>query len=178
MARASLQAALDADPGFVPAWTNHGVLLARQGDTAGAERAYLAALRKERRYPPALGNLVALYRTHGDANQEARYQRRLDQVRRIDPFHQFMLALSCEGEGDYDCAIARYQQAIKLRRREHPFHFGLSRVYFLSGDLAAAQRELERAHALAGSDDERSTYLRKLEGLRRWHVQASTQLRP
>ena len=176
-ARASLLAAIGHDPGFPSIWNNYGVLLSRQGDLAGAEQAYLAALRNDPRSAPALGNLASLYERQGDARLQARYERRLDQVRRTDPFRQFALALQCENDGDYACAIDRYRRSIRLQHGEHQFHFGLSRAYFLSGDLAAAQRELTRALALAGSEATRTAYQQKLEALRRWHGQAASQLR-
>jgi len=175
-AEASLQAALDQDPGFASTWTNYGVLLLRRGDAASAERAYLEALRLDAKHSPTLSNLVSLYRLQGERRLQSRYQRKLDEVRRADPFHHFMLALRCEGDGDYECAISRYQRAISLRGWEHQFHFGLSRAYFLSGKLAAAQREMERAYALAGGDTERGIYLDKLEALRNWHARGATQV--
>ena len=173
-ARASLDASLASDAGFVPAWNNLGVLLLRQGDTRGAERAYLAALRLQPEHGPTLNNLVALYRRTGDLRQADRYAWRLEKAQRSDPFHQFMRALECENGGDYACAIARYRRAIRLQDGEHQFHFGLARAYFLSGDPDRAQRELQRAYALGSSDTVRSVYRRKLEHLRRWREQATT----
>ena len=89
-----------------------------------------------------------------------------------------MLAMACESSGDYPCAITRYRRAIQLQGEEHQFHFGLARVYFLSGDLARAQRELGRAYTLGGNDKVRSVYRQKLEGLQRWREQASSQFMP
>jgi len=177
-AHALLQASLKDDMGFVPAWNNLGVLLLREGDERGAERAYLTALRLKKDHAATLSNLVTLYRRNGDSAMERRYAWRLDRVQRTDPFHQFMMALECENTGDYDCAIARYRRAITLQGEEHQFHFGLARVYFLSGDLARAQRELGRAYTLGGTENVRSVYRQKLEGLRRWREQASSQFMP
>lgn len=175
-ARAALLAALEDDPDFVPAWNNLGVLLLREGDVRGAERAYLAALRRKPEHAATLSNLVGLYRRHGEMRMQQHYEWRLDKVQRSDPFHQFMRALECESNGDYDCAIARYRRAVRLQNGEHTFHFGLARAYFLSGDLARAQRELGRAYALGGNEQVRSVYRQKLENLRRWRLQASSRL--
>ena len=176
-ARAALLAALQDDPGFVPAWNNYGVLLLREGDPAGASAAYLTALRHNREHAATLSNLISLARRTGDGHLQRRYEWRLDRLQRSDPFHQFMLALECENNGDYECAVARYRRAIKLQGEEHQFHFGLARAYFLAGDLGKAQREMGRAYTLGGTDQVRDVYRRKLEGLRRWREQASTQVR-
>ncbi|AKC88034.1 transglutaminase-like domain-containing protein [Pseudoxanthomonas suwonensis] len=175
-ARAALLAALEDDPDFVAAWNNLGVLLLREGDVRGAEHAYFSALRRNHQHAATLSNLVGLYRRNGDVRMQRRYEWRLDSVQNSDPFHQFMRALECENNGDYDCAVARYRRAIRLQDGEHTFHFGLARVYFLSGDLPRAQRELGRAYTLGGSEQVRSVYRQKLENLRRWRQQASSHL--
>ncbi|GAB3504806.1 tetratricopeptide repeat protein [Pseudoxanthomonas daejeonensis] len=177
-ARSALLASLADAPDFVPAWNNMGVLLLRQGDSRGAERAYLTALRTKSDHAATLSNLVGLYRRAGDARMQRRYEWRLDRVQATDPFHQFMIALECENDARYDCAIARYRRAIRLQGEQHQFHFGLARAYFLSGDLSRAQRELGRAYTLGGNEQVRSVYRQKLDGLRRWREQASSQFRP
>lgn len=177
-AAASLHAALADEPDFVPAWNNLGVLLLRNGDATGAQRAYLTALRLKPDHAATLSNLVALHRRSDNATMVRRYERRLDRVQRTDPFHQFMRALECENQADYDCAIVRYKRAIRLQAEQHQFHFGLARVYFLSGELGKAQRELGRAYTLGGTEQVRSVYRQKLDGLRRWREQASSQLGP
>lgn len=174
-ARAQLQAAMIDDPTFVAAWNNHGVLLLREGDARGAERAYLRALRQNPKHAATMSNLITLYSRNGDPRRQL-YARKLDRIERSDPFHQFRLALECENSGDYDCAIARYRRAIGLQQDQHQFHFGLARAYFLSGDLSRAQRELTRALALGTTDPIRDIYRQKLDGLRRWREQASSQV--
>jgi Flp pilus assembly protein TadD len=177
-AHTMLGAALRDDPSFVPALNNMGVLLLREGDPRGAEKAYKAALRENEKHAATLSNLVVMYTRTGDLRQKQRYEWRLDKVQRTDPFHQFMLALECENRGDYDCAIKRYRRAIQLQGEQHQFHFGLARVYFLAGDLASAQRELGRAYSLGGTENVRSVYRQKLENLRRWREEASSQFDP
>ena len=173
-----LQASLADDPDFVPAWNNLGVLMLRKGDIHAAEFAYMTALRRNGEHAATLSNLVTLYRRSGDTRLQRRFEWRLDKVQRTDPFHQFMLALECENDGDYKCAVARYKRAIRLQGEEHQFHFGLARAYFLAGDLGRAQRELGRAYTLGGTEKVRSVYRQKLDNLRRWREQASSQLHP
>ncbi|KAF1703354.1 tetratricopeptide repeat protein [Pseudoxanthomonas suwonensis] len=169
-ARALLEAALMADRKFVPAWNNMGVLQQRLGD----ERKALEALHTARRLAPehasTLSNLVNAYQRNGQPEQAARYAARLEEIRRTDPFAQFMLALECEDEGDYGCAIARYQRAIRIQGGEHAFHFGLARAYFLDGQLEHAQREMAKAASLGDTERVRNVYRRKLESLERWRM--------
>jgi Flp pilus assembly protein TadD len=175
-ARDLLQAAMATDPTLVGPWNNYGVLLMREGDLRGAERAYLRALEANPRRAATLSNLVTLYERTADPRR-AHYARKLDRIRHTDPFHQFQLALQCENGGDFGCAIARYQRAIRLQPDQHSFHFGLARAYFLYGDLPRAQRELDRALALGDTDPVRDIYRQKLEGLQRWREQDSSQAR-
>ncbi len=170
-ALASLQAALQADGAFNPAWNNLGVLLQRQGDADGAERAFLTALRLDPDHVAALSNIVALYRRRGDGRLEQRYAWRLSNIQRKDPFQRFMVALECEHGGDYACAISEYRQALRGNSREHLFRFGLARAYYLSGDIARAEHEMGKALAYADSAQLRQVYQRKLDHLRHWQRQ-------
>src|SRR5690606_33928491 len=123
-ARASLEAALRADRRFVPIWNNLGVLLQRQDDPQGARHALDAARLLDPDHAATLSNLVALHRRAGESELAEQFARRLDRVQHGDPFHQFMRALECEDEGDYECAIAHYRNAIRSQSGEHQFHFG------------------------------------------------------
>ncbi len=59
----------------------------------------------------------------------------------------------------------------------HQFHFGLARVYFVSGQLERADRELTRAQLLGGAT-EQARYQAKLDSLARWRAAAGQALRP
>lgn len=174
-ARASLEAALRADRRFVPIWNNLGVLLQRQDDPQGARHALDAARMLDPDHAATLSNLVALHRRAGESELAEQFARRLDRVQHGDPFHQFMRALECEDEGDYECAIADYRNAIRSQSGEHQFHFGLARVYFLAGHPERAERELARALALGDSPPVREVYRRKLDHLRRWRANEAGQ---
>jgi len=169
-ALASLEAALEEDHKFVPAWNNLGVLLQRLDDTGGARRALETGHRLDPDHASTLTNLVALYRRIGEDALARNHALKLDQIQANDPFHQFMLAMECENRGDYACAISHYRVAIRIQEGEHQFHFGLARAYFLDGQPGNAQRELGRALTLGGSEQVREVYRRKLDHLRRWQA--------
>ena len=168
-AKAHFDAALAQDPGFAPAWNNLGVLRIRNHQPGLAERDYLAALQRDQSYAPALSNMVNLYRFTGDDAKVEIYMRRLQRAQLGDPFYQFLQADQAEKRGDYAAAATHYRRAIRLYDKVHQFHFGLARVYFLSGDMERARRELSRALALSSEDTVmRNRYQAKMDSLRRW----------
>ncbi|WP_226468562.1 transglutaminase-like domain-containing protein [Luteimonas panaciterrae] len=168
-AKAHFDAALAQDPGFAPAWNNLGVLRMRNHQPGLAERDYLAALQRDASYAPALSNMVNLYRFTGDEAKVDTYMHRLRRAQLGDPFYQFLQADQAEKRGDYAVAATHYRRAIRLYDKVHQFHFGLARVYFLSGDMERARRELSRALALSSEDAVmRNRYQAKMDSLRRW----------
>jgi len=91
-------------------------------------------------------------------------------VQRNDPFAQYMAGAAAERSGDLALAIRYYRRAVQLYDNAHQFHFGLARAYFLSGQLARADRELTRARALGGNSNQQR-YQAKLDGLSRLRTQ-------
>lgn len=147
-AHSFFEAAIELEPDFVPAWNNLGVLGLRSGDTSAAERAYLAALEREPKHVPTLSNLAGLYRQLGEQEKLTRYQRRLDDVQRRDPFRSFILGLQHERQGDDPLALEYYLRAIRMHRGEPQFHLAVARIYDRLGEPGQAQRSLARARAL------------------------------
>jgi tetratricopeptide (TPR) repeat protein len=172
-ARRYFDAALQMEPRFVAAWNNFGVLESRLGDTAAAARDLESALAINGEHAPALSNAVALYTRIGDVPHAERLQKKLDQARARDPFYQFLQATNAERSGNYPLAVHYYRNALKLYDNAHQFHFGLARVYFLSGNNRLAEREMEKARRLGDSDQLRAVYQAKLDSLRRLQARRS-----
>jgi tetratricopeptide (TPR) repeat protein len=160
--------AIRMEPEFVGAWSNLGVLHMREGSLQQAERAYLAALERNKKHAPALSNLVNLYRQAGDDRRRAEFERRLYEVQRRDPFHQIILALSYEKGHNYAAAIEHFRRAIRLKARDHFVYYGLARSYAHLGDTKRAADALVRARDAAG--DQGDMYQAKLERLQRRHA--------
>ena len=148
VARAYFEAAIGQAPNFVSAWNNLGVLHLRNGDPRAAERAYLAALEQSPKYVPTLSNLTGLYYQLGEEKKLVAFQRRLEEVKRRDPYHNFTLGLQYESRGDHAQALDHYLRAIRLHRREPQFHFGAARSYGKLGEQQLAERAQARAQAL------------------------------
>ena len=160
--------AIELDPSYPTTWSNTGVLRLHSGDPAGAEQAYVTALSLAPEHSSALFNLVSLYKRSGDHKRENQFRRRLDKLQSRDPFHQFMLAMQSEQQGEYALAIKRYRRAIRLHGDEHRFYHGLARAYAQAGNQRSARRALQRALSLASGKDEAALaqYRTMLDGLR------------
>ena len=164
-ALAHAEVALQLDPGYPTTWSNTGVLRLRSGDRAGAEHDYTTALRLDPDNASALFNLVGLYQRKGDRGRETLFRKRLEKVERRDPFHQFLLAMEHERQGDGASAARYYLRAIQLHGDEHRFYSGLARAYLLDDDPRRARRALERALSLASDEATRASYQARLEQL-------------
>lgn len=152
-ARSLLEASIELEPDFVPAWNNLGVLRLRNGDPTAAERAYLAALDHKPEHVPTLSNLTGLYQQVGDRDKLAAYQARLQAVQRTDPYRNFVLGFQHESQGDSAQALAYYQRAIDLHSREPRFFIAAARIQAGLGQLEEAEHSLQRARALDGDND-------------------------
>lgn len=148
-------AALALDPANPALWSNAGVVQARRGDFAAAERNYLQALQLKRSHIGALGNLVGLYRKRADAARAGAYATRLERAQAADPFSQFLLAQQEAAKGAFERAIVHYRKAIRLLPAEPAFHRALAVAYLRKGDAMAWQRTLERAQALEDAREKR-----------------------
>ncbi len=160
-----MRTSLRLDPGFATTWSNAGVLYLKKGDLAAAERHYLQALALNPVQGAALFNLVTLYQRTGEKARENAFQRRLENARLKDPFHQFLLAFDYEKNGDYARAVKHYRRAIRLHDGEHRFYFGLARAYLQLGKARRAGSALARAHDLSQGET-RGLYQAKLNSLR------------
>ncbi|WP_422352925.1 tetratricopeptide repeat protein [Stenotrophomonas sp. AR026] len=169
-ARAFFDAALAQDADFSATWNNLGVLDNRQGNLAGARASLEKALRVDGRQDAALTNASVLYRRLGLPAQALVLEQRLQSVQRADPFVQYMQGAAAERRGDLATAIRYYRRAVQLYDNAHQFHFGLARAYFLSGQVARADRELLRARSLGGTT-EQARYQAKLDSLARLRTQ-------
>ncbi|HQW58780.1 tetratricopeptide repeat protein [Thermomonas sp.] len=148
VATREIASALALDPESVTAWSNAGVVHWRSGRREAAERAYLQALQLQRDHVGALGNLVGMYHSTGDAQRAAAYEKRLQRAQASDPFSQFLIAQALAQSGANDDAVVHYRRAIRLMPDEPEFHRKLADSYEKQGKQDAARRSRQRAGSL------------------------------
>ena len=164
-ALAHAQVALELEPSYPVTWSNTGVLRLRSGDRAGAEQDYLAALDLDPENSSALSNLVGLYQRSGETANQAQFRRRLEKLREVDPFHQFMLAVGYEQRGQAAQAARHYRRAIRLHGGEPLFYEGLARAQLLAGNRHGALRALRQAMQLSSDAYRRKVYRDRMQDL-------------
>ncbi|WP_298198764.1 tetratricopeptide repeat-containing sulfotransferase family protein [Novosphingobium sp.] len=132
-ARASLQAALALEPGFVLAWQNLGQLEEDVGDAAAARAAYEAALR----HAPGLGRAHA--RIAGIDVFEGRAAEglaRVEQAAAQAPTRDDLIELAFAGANALD-ALGRHDEAFAQARDANALQKGATLMLHRQGDVTA-----------------------------------------
>lgn len=143
--------ALEIQPDLAFVWSNLGVALNRNGQRSAAQQAYHTALLYDPDHSVSLNNLLFIYEEAGDTERVEEIAKRVDHLRRRNPYYINYLAKSAISEQLYDDAIALSQRAIRIEGREYEFHYTLAQSLFLSGDESKARSSLKRARELAPS---------------------------
>jgi Flp pilus assembly protein TadD len=143
-----LTKAVAIDPDLSSAWINYGVALRRNGNLAGAEKAYRTALEVDPESVSAYQNLAALLRHQGN-NQEA------DDLLAIssrlgsrNPFIYLALGDVSMAHGRIDEARRFYKRALRLYRDSAEPYAAMGLVSLAGGDSNEAQRWLRKAVAI------------------------------
>ena len=149
LAHAYFRKAVATDPRQAYVWSNLGVVLRRNGQTADAMRAYETALQLEPDSTFALNNLYTIYDEDGMTEQAAKLQARVERNRRHNPYYLHHLAVLSAEQRDWQDAIAYSRRAIRLKKDEYRFHYTLAQIQFQAGDVAEARSNLAVARLLA-----------------------------
>jgi tetratricopeptide (TPR) repeat protein len=130
-------------------WSNLGVVLRRNGQTADALRAYETALRIDPDNTQALNNLFSIYEEDGMVEQAAALQARVERIRRRNPYYLHYLAEVAAEAGDWPTAIGYSERAIGLKNDEYRFHYTLAQMQYRADQRARAEANLAIARGLA-----------------------------
>ena len=163
-----LNRALELAPEAPFLWTNLGVLRSRDEDLEGAKQAYLRALELRRDHLPAMSNLASVYTRLHEPKLAERYRHEARRFRERNPYYHYNLGLQVWSSGDLQEALKRYKKAVKLKREEHRFHFGLAQVLTRLGKTDRALHHLEKA-SLYAPDESRHLYYEKQSQLLAQH---------
>ena len=126
-------------------WINIGVLHARLGQLDTAEAALHQALKLEKSNPAALSNLAALYEARGELENMQSVEAWMRYYRDKNPYYYFQLAQRAYGEARYSDAQALVDQATRIKRDEHQFHYLHALLQEQKGNLGGARSSLELA---------------------------------
>jgi tetratricopeptide (TPR) repeat protein len=149
LAHAYFSKAIATDPSVAYVWSNLGVTLRRNEQTADAVMAYRTALRYEPNQAVALNNLYAIYEEDGDLDAAREMKRRVERNRQRNPYYLNYLAETAIEERRFEDAITLANRAIDIDDREYRFHFTLAQSQYLAGRTRVAQASLDRARELA-----------------------------
>lgn len=154
------------DARFLEAFNTLGVVYARHGDLALAERVYRHVLQQETENLSAMANLAAALERQGRQGEAVALRVRLRQIEAQPPFHFFDLGMAALKRKEF--AVAREHFARELQRNAffHEAHFGLAVAYLALGESRAAQKHLATALETSTNRREHDIYAAKLAWLR------------
>lgn len=164
-AYAYFRAALLADPGLDMALSNIGLLHARHGFRALAERSFRQAVALAPDNVVATENLAMLLEADGRVSEARDLMITLKRRRENNPFFFYIRAEEALDDGQLWKAVRLFEHAIELRPHVDQFHFGAARAYLALGYDRRARHHLKLAERYANYGDLRAKYRSKLEAL-------------
>ncbi len=93
-------------------------------------------------------------------------------VRRPDEFRRYIGDLA-RRQGNYEEALARYKQAIKLNSADPSFYLAIARMYARIGKMRQVVSNLQLAQKYASDPGDKLRYAKKLEMLKNTSSQES-----
>ncbi len=160
--------ALETDPELSFAWANIGVAYRISGQYKAAEDAYLQGLAvtygsNDSSRLTLFNNLMSLYERTGDIEKAELYRTSLLKLRRRNPYYKYKEANTAYDNEQYEEAAKQYRYAIALKKDEHLFYYGLACAYLKLGDIAKAQKNLNKAIQYSWNDNKRKYYKEALD---------------
>ena len=164
-AYAHAREAVRQDPTYAAAYNTLGVVYARRGLAAAAERAYREALVRDGQHKPALQNVARLLQGQGRALEAQAFVERLAALERDPPFAHFDLGVAAARAGQYAVAREHLQRELKRDPDYHEFHFWLALSLYGLGDIAQARQHLDLAMRNSTTRREQAIYAAKLRSI-------------
>ncbi|MDI3258856.1 MAG: tetratricopeptide repeat protein [Sinobacteraceae bacterium] len=160
------RAAIETQPAFVGAYNTLGVIYARHGDRAQAERALRHALSREPESVEALSNLAQLLEAEGRGAEAQVLRKKLAEVEPYPPFYYFDQGMAALAQGDYRTAAELLEKESKRLPYDDEVHFALAVAELHLGNTRKARRELQLALENSTTRDHHAIYAAKLERLK------------
>ncbi|VFQ44354.1 tetratricopeptide repeat [Desulfoluna butyratoxydans] len=130
-----------------------GDIYAEKGDLAGAEEAYLAAVRASSKIIRPYYGLAAVYHRQGDTSKVMAQLKGLSEKKPKDPMPHVLMGIVSEGGGDVETAKASYRKALSLRDDIVVATNNLAYILADSGEEIDEALELARTARSKATDD-------------------------
>jgi Flp pilus assembly protein TadD len=163
--------AIKVDPGLSYAWSNLGVVYKRNNQPDAAEAAYLQGLsvtrgQRDTSLLSIMNNLAHLYDAKGDMENALFYKGQVESFRSKNPYYQYVAGKSAYEDAFYEKSVEFFREAIRLKKDEHLFHYGLALAYLKTGDIKKAEASINKAIYYAMDVGKKSFYEKALASLK------------
>ena len=165
LAYAHFKAAVLADPGYSPSYSNLAQLYTRKGFLQSAEQLLLYAVALDDDSDIALRSLYQLLVSQGRESEAVKYREILQARQEKDPYYWLGVGLHQLQEGNYRKAVNALEHAQDLTRGFQEVHRYLAIAYWRAGESIEAKKQLavlaslmvgELEFAALGREDQRT----------------------
>ena len=158
-----LKLAVSMNPKSSDIWVNLAAALKRSAHPIRAEQAYLYAIALDDRGSVAASNLERLYRAQGRESQADKFKKLALRARRKNPYIHFRKAQTAFKNQNYLSAKKSIRRAINLHNEDPQFYAFRSLLRQVDENYLGAVRDLEKAHNMSTSLEDRGRYASKVD---------------
>jgi Flp pilus assembly protein TadD len=163
--------AIKTDPGLSFAWSNLGVVYKRTLQFEAAEAAYLQGLSvthgtKDTSVLSITNNLAHMYDAKGDIEKALFYKEQVVAFREKNPYYQYAAGRTAYQDAFYERSVGYFREAIRLKKDEHLFYYGLALAYLKTGDIKKAEANMNQAITYALDINKKSFYEKVLVSIK------------
>jgi len=144
-------------------WVNLGAAYKHVGQLDLAEKIYLQAFNINDKNSLAASNLERLYTQQGRKVAAQRFQKLASRARIRNPYLHYQKAKDAYKEKDYRRASKSIKRAIQLHRDDPDFYELSSRIKQVTNKHISALKDLEKAHNLSQTIQQRNRYASKVK---------------
>ncbi|WP_258405079.1 tetratricopeptide repeat protein [Shewanella psychrotolerans] len=166
LAYAYIKQSLLLKPEFVSALNTLAILYRHKGLDSDAETVYKLALSQSSEDLTTLYNYAVLLSSQQRLDEWAEVHKTLELARIRNPYYYYDMAQQAYFDREYQTALTWYKRAVEKANYRHEFYFGLSQVYWATGDERKAQLNLEKALALTEDKMNKRRYQSKLHAMK------------
>ena len=154
------------DPRYLEAFNTLGVIYARRGDAALAERVFRHVLAREAENVSAIANLVGVLERQGRRTEALALGERLRRIEAFPPFHFFDAGVAALKRKEFAVARDSFLRELDRNAYYHEAHFGAAVAYLGLGEMRDAQKHLAIALETSTNRREHDVYAAKMAWLR------------